>query len=76
MKISTQIFLYQEIFFVNFDFKNGCKNDFEDINVKSWSRFKNRVPLEIDFRADWTHVSNPTARELRYYIYFRKKLKA
>ena len=35
MKISTQIFLYQEIFFVNFDFKNGCKNDFEDINVKS-----------------------------------------
>ena len=31
-------------FFVNFDFKNGCKNEFEDNNEKSSSRFENRVP--------------------------------
>ena len=29
-------------FFVNFDFKNGCKNEFEDNNEKSCSRFENR----------------------------------
>ena len=31
-------------FFVNFDFKNGCKNDFKDNNEKSCSRFKKRPP--------------------------------
>ena len=25
-------------------------------------------PLKIDFRADWTHESNPTARELKAEI--------
>ena len=49
---------------MNFDFKNGCKNEFEDNNEKSGSRFKNRVPLKIDFRAEWTHESKPTAWEL------------
>ena len=29
------------------------------------SRFKNRVPLRIDFRADWTHESNSAASELK-----------
>ena len=50
----------KEFFFVNFDFKNGCKNEFEDNNEKSCSRFTNWVPLKIDFRADWTHKSIPT----------------
>ena len=27
----------QEIFFMNFDFKNGCKNEFKDNNEKSCS---------------------------------------
>ena len=49
---------------MNFDFINGCKNEFEDNNEKSCSRLKNRVPLKIDFRADWTHESIPTAWEL------------
>ena len=48
-------FSVKEFFFVNFDFKNGCKNDFED-NIK------------IDFRADWPHESNPTAWELNFYF--------
>ena len=50
-----KFFWCQGIFFVNFDFKNGCKNEFEVNNEKSESRFKNRVPLKIDFRADWVH---------------------
>ena len=59
-----KFFWCQGIFFVNFDFINGCKNEFEDNNEKSCSRLKNRVPLKIDFTADWTHESNPTAWEL------------
>ena len=57
-------FWCQGIFFVNFDFKNGCKNEFQDNNAKSCSRFRNKVPLKIDFRADRTHESYPTAWEL------------
>ena len=37
----------KEFFFVNFDLKNGCENEFEDNNEKSCSRLKNRVsPLK------------------------------
>ena len=59
-----KFFVVKEFFFLNFDFKNECKNEFEDSNEKSCSRFKNRVPLKIDFGADWTHESDPTAWEL------------
>ena len=53
-----------EIFFVYLNFKNECKNEFQD-NRKKWcSWFKNRVLPKIDFRADGTHESHPTAWEL------------
>ena len=58
-----KFFWCQGIFFVNFDFKNECENEFEDNNEKSCSRFKIMVPLKIDLRADWTHESNSKARE-------------
>ena len=45
---------------MNFNFKNECKNEFEDDNEKSCRRFKNKVPLKIDFKAEWTHESMPT----------------
>ena len=32
-----KFFCIKEYFFVNFDFKNGCKNEFEDNNEKSCS---------------------------------------
>lgn len=35
-----KFFGVKEFFFVNFDFKNGCKEEFEDDNEKSWSRFE------------------------------------
>ena len=48
-------FLCQEIFSINFDFKNGCKNEFEDNNEKSYSRSRKRVCHKIDFKAVWPH---------------------
>ena len=44
------------------------KNEFEDNKQKSCSRFENRVPLKIDFRADWTHESIPTVWELNHSL--------
>ena len=46
-------FWCQGIFFLIFDFKNGCKNEIKDINQKLriWSR--NRVSHKIDFKAEW-----------------------
>ena len=39
-----KFFWCQGIFVVNFDFINGCKNEFEDNNEKSCSRLKKMVP--------------------------------
>ena len=69
-----KFFWCQGIFFVNFDFKNTCKNEFEDNNEKTCSRFKNESPLKIDFRADWTHESNPTAWELKFRVSIISKI--
>ena len=57
-------FWCQGIFFMNFDFQNECKNEFQDNNEKSCSWFKNRVPPKTDFRVVETHESHPTALEL------------
>ena len=32
-----KFFGVKEFFCMNSDFKNGCKNEFKDINEKSWS---------------------------------------
>ena len=64
-----EFFWCQGIFFLNLNFKNGCKNEFQDNNEKSWSWFINGVSQKIDFRADGTHESQPTAWELK--IFFR-----
>ena len=41
----------KEFFRINFDFKNGCKNEFKDNNEKSWSWSRTRVSNKIDFIA-------------------------
>ena len=47
------IFLCQGIF----DFKNGCKNEFKDVNKKSnWSR--NKISRKIDFKVQWLRNSH------------------
>ena len=68
---SNCVFIYQNrasrmkgIFFANSDFKNGCKYEFQDINEKLCSWFKNRVPSKIDLRAVGTDESHPTACKL------------
>ena len=43
----------KEFFYINFDFKNGCKNDFKDNNKKSCRSSRNRVSQKIDFKAQW-----------------------
>ena len=49
---------------MSFDFKNGFKNEFNDSNEKSWSRSRNRVSCEIDFKANGFAAARPTAWEL------------
>ena len=60
-----KFFWYQGIFFVNFDFKNGCKNKFEDNNENHADDSKIGSPLKIHFKAEWTLESIPTAWELK-----------
>ena len=43
----------KEFFFMNFDFKNRCKNEFKDNNEKSCSSSRNRVSHKIDLKAQW-----------------------
>ena len=59
-----KFFWCQGTFFVNFDFKNGCKMNLR-IKTKNYvADSKIGSPLKIDIRADWTQKSNPTAWEL------------
>ena len=43
----------QEIFFMNFDFKNVCEKELKDNNKKSCSCSRNEFSHEIDFKAVW-----------------------
>ena len=38
---------------MNFDFKNGCKNEFKDNNEKSSSWSRKRISHKDDFKAVW-----------------------
>ena len=46
-------FVSRNFFFINFDFKNECENEFKDNDEKSscWSR--NRVFHKKEFNAQW-----------------------
>ena len=48
----------KEFFYIIFDNKNGCKNDFKDNNEKSYSWSRNRVSRKIDFKVLWLRNSN------------------
>ena len=52
---------------MKFDFKNGCKNEFENNDENHVAESKIGSPLKTDFRAEWTHDSNPTAWELIFF---------
>ena len=52
MKFGTKEFIY-----MIFDFKNRCKNKFNDNNEKSCSKSRNRVFCKIDFKVQWLRNS-------------------
>ena len=58
-------FVAKEFFYMNFDFKNGCKNKFKDDNEKSCSWSKNRVSLKMISKPIGCATAMPTAWELK-----------
>ena len=55
---------------MNFDFKMDVKMNLKMITKNLPVDSKIMSPLKMDFRADWTHESNPTAWELTLKIVF------
>ena len=49
---------------MNFDFENRCKMNLRIITKNHAAESKIASAFKIDFRADWTHESIPTAWEL------------
>ena len=50
----SKIFWSRGIFFHEFGFENGCKNEFKD-NNKNHAANPERESLKIDFEAVWPH---------------------
>ena len=57
----------KKFFYIIFDFKNGCKNEFKDNNEKSYSRSRNRVSRKIDFKVQWLRNSHADSVGVLYY---------
>ena len=49
----TNCFGVKKFSFMNFDLKNGRRNEFKDNNEKSCGWSRNRVPHKIDYKAVW-----------------------
>ena len=61
----NEIFFVSRNFFGYYDFKNGCKKEFEDNNENHAADSKIRSLQKIlDFIADGAHESHPTALKL------------
>ena len=68
MKIGLRkwnFFGVKEFFIGYYDCKNEGKNEFPDDKERSCNGFKNKVSPKIDFSADGTHESHPTAWKLK-----------
>ena len=61
----VKFFWCQGIFFVDFYFKNGGKMNLRIITKNHAADSKIGSPLKIDFKAEWTHESMPTASRCR-----------
>ena len=69
MKIGLRkwnFFGVKDFFFMNFDFKNWCKNGFKDNNDKSCSWSRNRVSDKIDFKAVWPRNGHAASGEVKF----------
>ena len=62
----------KEFFLMTFDFKNGCKNEFQENNEKSCSWSRNRVSHKINFKAVWPrngHAADVGVMLWRFFIF-------
>ena len=59
-------FWCQGIFFMNFDFNNGCNNEFQDYNEKLCSWTRNRFSRKIDFKAEWPRKGHADSVGVKY----------
>ena len=66
-------FWCQVIFFMNYDFKNGCRNEFKDNNEKSWSWSENSVAHKIDLKAVWPCDGHAASVGVKKYVLIAKK---
>ena len=53
---------------MNFDFKNGFKNEFKDYNEKSCSWSIHRVSLKIDLKAQWLRDSHADRMGVKIFV--------
>ena len=67
--LKNDIFGVKKFFYMHYDLKNGCKNEFQGHNEKSCSRSRNRVSHKIDFKVIWTRNSHAA----RVGVNFSKK---
>ena len=65
-------FFRQKYFFVNFDFKNGCKMNSRIITKNLGADLKIRSPEKNDFRANGTHEFHPIVKEKKILSSFFK----
>ena len=71
MGFDNEFFSSKEFFYINFDFKNGCENEFKDNNEKSCSCSRNRVSHKIDFKAVWLRNGRADSGGVEEYWVFR-----
>ena len=68
----NDLFWCQGIFFMKFDLKNSCKNEFKNNNEKSCSWSRNGVSHKIDFKAVWPRNSHADSVGVKLNItYYR-----
>ena len=67
-------FLVSRNFFMNFDLKNSCKNEFKDNNEKSCSWFRNKGSHKIDFKAIWPRNGHADSVEVKTFSWIYSKI--
>ena len=59
----------KDFFYMIFDFKNGCKNKFNDNNEKSCSWSRNKVSCKIYFNVQWLRNSHADSVGVKVTLY-------
>ena len=62
-----KFFCDKEFFFMNFDFKNGCKNELKNNNEKSCRWSSNRVSHKINLKVQWPHNGDADSVEVKTF---------